>query len=115
MRGDQMSEVDNVEKEMNRGFIQLVVLLLLEKPMYGYMIVRVLEQNGVLVDENTLYPLLRRLEEKGALSSRWDAAEAKARKYYEVTDQGRALRGSLLEIWQQQGKAIEALRREVES
>jgi len=110
-----MNEVENAEKEMNRGFVQLVVLLLLEKPMYGYMIVRVLQQNDILVDENTLYPLLRRLEEKGALSSRWDAAEAKARKYYAVTDQGRVLRGSLLEIWEHQGKAIQSLRREVES
>jgi PadR family transcriptional regulator PadR len=110
-----MNEVDNAEKEMNRGFLQLVVLLLLEKAMYGYMIVRVLEEQGLTVDENTLYPLLRRLEEKGALSSRWDATEAKARKYYEVTDQGRVLRGSLLEIWVKQGKTIQTLRQEVKS
>ena len=62
-----MSEVDDVEKEMNCGFIQLVVLLLLEKTMYGYMIVRVFEQHDILVEESTLYPLPRRLEEKGVL------------------------------------------------
>lgn len=91
-------EAENLEKEMNRGFLQLVILMLLEKPMYGYLIMKHMEEKGAAIEESTLYPLMRRLESQGLLSSRWDTSENKARKYYEVTEEGRLVREKLESI-----------------
>lgn len=95
-------DTDNLEKEMNRGFLQLVILTLLEKPKYGYMMMKGMEEKGAAIEESTLYPLMRRLESQGLLTSRWDTSENKARKYYQVTDEGRAVRGKLAEIVRKQ-------------
>ena len=62
-------DIARLMSEMNRGFIQLLMLVMLEKPKYGYEIVKGLQEKNFTVEENTLYPLLRRLEEKGYLSS----------------------------------------------
>ena len=58
-------EIGGFETEMNRGFLQILVLALLEKDMYGYSMVRTIKDLGYEVEENTLYPLLRRLEKNG--------------------------------------------------
>lgn len=97
------------EKEMNRGFIQLLVLLLLETPLYGYAIIREIAARGYTVEENSLYPLLRRLEGKNVLESRWEIQDNKPRKYYVISQQGRSLRSRLLEIWQAQAEVIAKL------
>ena len=56
------NELGGIETEMKRGFLQLLVLVLLEKEAYGYAMVRAFRDLGYEVEENTLYPLLRRLE-----------------------------------------------------
>ena len=50
------------ETEMNRGFLQILVLVVLERKMYGYGMIKHLEEMGYAVDESTRYPLLRRLD-----------------------------------------------------
>lgn len=97
---------ESFEKEMNRGFIQLLTLVLLEKPGYGYQIVKEFEHIGYQVEENSLYPLLRRLEAKGVLKSTWEIEENKPRKYYVISDQGRELRERLLDIWRNQHRVL---------
>ena len=47
----------------------MVVLAQLNKPMYGYSLVKELEGKGISIEGNTLYPLLRRLESQGLLKS----------------------------------------------
>ena len=47
-----------------------------------------LEEKGVAIDPNTLYPLLRRLESQGLLESKWETGGAKPRKYYQRTEYG---------------------------
>jgi PadR family transcriptional regulator PadR len=108
-------EIENLEKEMNRGFLQLVILLLLERPMYGYMMMKLMEEKGAAIDESTLYPLMRRLEAQGLLFSRWDTSENKARKYYEVTDEGRQVREKLSQIVSKQSLILEYLKGENEN
>lgn len=103
-------DLDNLEKEMNRGFLQLVILMLLEKPMYGYQMSKLMEEKGAAIEESTLYPLMRRLETQGMLESRWDTSEGKARKYYQVTDAGREIRGRLEDIVRRQSALIDYLR-----
>jgi DNA-binding PadR family transcriptional regulator len=98
--------------EMNRGFLQVLVLVLLEKNMYGYAMVKQLETRGYEVEENTLYPLLRRLEKKGLIKSKWDVSEDRPRKFYVVTKEGRDVRAQLLKIWQDQNEILSHVSKE---
>lgn len=106
-------DIDNLEKEMNRGFLQLVILILLEQPMYGYMMMKTMQEKGASIDESTLYPLMRRLEAQGLLISRWDTTENKARKYYQITDEGKLVRGKLGKIIDEQNRLVGILREEL--
>ena len=54
--------------EFRRGTLIMVVLAQLNKPMYGYLLVKELEEKGISIEGNTLYPLLRRLESQGPVS-----------------------------------------------
>ena len=105
-------EISNFETEMNRGFLQILVLALLEKDMYGYAMVRTVRDLGYEVEENTLYPLLRRLEKNGWVKSRWDVGEDRPRKFYGITDAGRSLRTELLGIWRKQVQILKQLTEE---
>ena len=109
-----MSIKDNkIGVEMNRGFLQIMALLALETPMYGYMMLRFIEEIGYSVEENTLYPMLRRLEKNGWLSSRWDVEHDRPKKYYEITEEGKTIRNKLLSIRQTQNGVITKLLKEV--
>jgi PadR family transcriptional regulator, regulatory protein PadR len=99
-------DIGSLETEMNRGFLQILVLSLLEKDMYGYSMVRHIEALGYKVEENTLYPLLRRLEKNGWIASKWDVSEDRPRKFYAVTAEGRTVRAGLLEIWKNQNRIL---------
>lgn len=99
-------DIGNFEIEMNRGFLQILVLALLEKDMYGYSMVRTISELGYEVEENTLYPLLRRLEKSGWVKSKWDVSQDRPRKFYSITGSGRGLRTRLLAIWNKQDKIL---------
>jgi DNA-binding PadR family transcriptional regulator len=92
--------------EMNRGFLQVLVLVLLEKNMYGYAMVKRLEEKEYTLEENTLYPLLRRLEKKGLIKGKWDVSKDRPRKFYAITAEGRNVRAQLLKIWQKQNDIL---------
>ncbi len=100
------AEIGSFVTEMNRGFLQILVLALLEKEMYGYAMVRTVRDLGYEVEENTLYPLLRRLEKNGWVKSHWDVSEDRPRKFYGITATGRSLRAQLLEIWKKQDRIL---------
>jgi DNA-binding PadR family transcriptional regulator len=99
-------EIGSFETEMNRGFLQILVLTLLETDTYGYAMVRTIRDQGYEVEENTLYPLLRRLEKNGWIRSKWDVREERPRKFYSITREGRALRAELLAIWKKQDRVL---------
>jgi len=105
-------EIGSFETEMNRGFLQILVLALLEKDMYGYSMVRTIRDLGYEVEENTLYPLLRRLEKNGWVKSKWDVGEDRPRKFYGITPDGRALRTELLGIWKKQNDILKQVTKE---
>jgi len=109
---DPEPDIGSLETEMNRGFLHILVLALLEKDMYGYSMVKHIETLGYRVEENTLYPLLRRLEKNGWVASKWDMTEDRPRKFYAVTAEGRALRASLLEIWKTQNRILDKITKE---
>src|SRR6476659_6553998 len=79
------------QQELRRGTVVLACLLLLRKPGYGYALLDQLRDLGFAVDANTLYPLLRRLESQGLLTSSWDTEESRPRKFYTTNVDGERL------------------------
>jgi PadR family transcriptional regulator PadR len=106
------TDIGPFETEMNRGFLQVLVLVLLERDMYGYAMVKEMEGKKYALEENTLYPLLRRLEKKGLVESKWDITEDRPRKFYVITKNGRKVRAGLLKMWQQQNAIMNRLLKE---
>lgn len=96
------------ETELRRGVLQVAVLALLRRRAYGYDLLRVLDERGLPTEEGTLYPVLRRLEQEGLLSSSWDTSGSRPRKYYESTDEGRAALEALLAAWDRVDRTLRA-------
>ena len=99
-------ELTKFETEMNRGFLQVLVLMVLSREMYGYQMLRLMDNLGYPVEESTLYPLLRRLEKYGLVSSRWQVTDDRPKKFYIVTDRGRAVRDQLTAKWKHQDAVL---------
>ena len=106
------NDLSSVETEMKRGFLQFLALSLLEKDMYGYAMVRTCRDLGYEIEENTLYPLLRRLEKKGLIHGKWELNDDRPRKFYAITDAGREMREELIGIWKKQDQIIKHLAKE---
>ncbi len=98
-------------QELRRGTVVMAALATLSRPTYGYALLETLADAGFAVEGNTLYPLLRRLEKQGLLTSEWNTEESRPRKFYQVSDSGRALLNTLLDEWQSLHLSIENLRR----
>ena len=86
--------------ELRRGTIILCVLSRLKKPVYGYNLISLLSESGIVVEANTLYPLLRRLENQGLLQSTWNMDAPRPRKYYVTTELGNEIFKMLKKHWQ---------------
>src|SRR6188474_1273620 len=103
---EQMAGENDAEdrKSIKRGALELIVLhLLAPGEAYGYEIVAKLtaETNGTLaITDGTLYPVLYRLERAGFVSVRWETPQRGVpRKYYQLTDTGRAELVRLTREW----------------
>jgi PadR family transcriptional regulator PadR len=99
-------------QELRRGTVVLSCLALLRRPQYGYALLETLNAAGVSVDGNTLYPLLRRLEKQGLLTSEWNTDESRPRKFYRVSPDGSRVRDSLVLEWEDLVAAIARLIKE---
>jgi PadR family transcriptional regulator, regulatory protein PadR len=97
-------------QELRRGTVVLACLLILEQPNYGYALLEVLERHGFTVDANTLYPLLRRLEKQGLLTSDWNTDESRPRKFYRTSPEGTELAQTLTEDWDSLHTAFRSLK-----
>jgi PadR family transcriptional regulator, regulatory protein PadR len=91
--------LENTTLELRRGVIVLAVLNQLDQEQYGYSLLKLLADQGLDVDQGTLYPLLRRLETQGLLKSEWKIEEARPRRYYVISRKGRELLPRLNEEW----------------
>ncbi|MGO3795977.1 MAG: PadR family transcriptional regulator [Pauljensenia sp.] len=96
-------------QELRRGTIVLACLELLRTPGYGYGLLQELERRGFTTDANTLYPLLRRLQKQGHLSSEWNTDEARPRKFYRTSPEGERLGEALTQEWWALSHAITQL------
>jgi len=98
MKNDDL--VQNMLLELRRGVISIAVLSRLSSEEYGYSLLKELSDLGLEVDQSTLYPLLRRLESQGLLQSDWRIVdEARPRRYYVISPQGREVLAELKREW----------------
>lgn len=98
-------------QELRRGTVVLACLRLLAEPGYGYGLLEALQSRGFDTDANTLYPLLRRLEKQGHLTSEWNTDEARPRKFYRTSPDGLRLAQALTDDFRAIALAIDALPR----
>ena len=95
--------------ELRRGTLVLAVLSRLKTPQYGYSLRQALAQGGMPIEEGTLYPLLRRLETQGLLTSEWSLEHAPPRRYYRLGPEGSRALETLTEAWREQVRVMETL------
>ena len=96
-------------QELRRGVLVLATLSQLDEPKYGYALIDRLGRHGLEVEQGTLYPLLRRLEEQGLLQSEWNVKGNRPRRYYVISENGKTLLRDLKADWQQLASVIENL------
>lgn len=98
------------KRYMALGTSMLVLKLLNNQSMYGYQIIRELEQQSrdvFKLQEGTLYPLLHTLEQQGAVTSYQQTADnGRLRKYYAITTHGQKLLDEKLKEWEVYQTAI---------
>ena len=99
-------------QELRRGTAVLACLLILQRPNYGYALLESLQGSGFDVDANTLYPLLRRLEKQGLLTSEWNTEESRPRKFYLTSADGVALAATLTNDFTELHSALTTLKKE---
>jgi len=97
---------ENLKLELRRGTLSLAVLLQLHKEQYGYMLRQSLEEYGLIIDENTLYPLLRRLENQKLLDSEWREENKRNKRFYRISAEGKLVLSKLLIEWQSIDKSL---------
>jgi len=102
------SNARKFQKDLNAGLVALVLLGVLERStedLYGYEIAKRLQranEGEALFKEGTVYPVLRALSASGLLTSRVVPSYAgPPRRYYRITDEGRAVLRNWSAIWRQ--------------
>ena len=112
---EQTEEIrSGIASELRRGLIVVLVLSRLEREQYGYTLMKDLDAAGLPVDQNTLYPLLRRLETQGLLASAWKVEEQRPRRYYTRTTLGTSVLRSLGRDLAGARKLLEEIEREAQ-
>ena len=97
--------------ELKKGSAEFLILSLLEaEPRHGYELSKLIEarSGGVLsFHVASLYPLLYRMEERGWIDGRWvEKPGQRRRRYYTITDEGRATLAAQRESWREFVEAI---------
>ena len=100
---------EKLEQELRRGVVVLAVLSQLRTLRYGYELRQSLVGRGLPIEEGTLYPLLRRLEAQGVLSSEWRTTHGPPRRYYVLSADGTDLYQQLTATWRGLNKAMDHL------
>jgi PadR family transcriptional regulator PadR len=99
-RQDGAEILENLKLELRRGCLIVAVLAQLRAEQYGYTLRKALADDGLAIDEGTLYPLLRRLETQGLLVSQWREEDKRNKRFYRLSPVGEQTLAHLLEEWQ---------------
>lgn len=100
---------ENLRLELRRGCLVVAVLAALGDPQCGYTLRKNLAEQGLTIDEGTLYPLLRRLESQGLLASEWREHDKRNKRFYRLTGEGTNILERLLAEWRDIDSSIHAI------
>jgi PadR family transcriptional regulator PadR len=92
-------------RQLLRGVVEPLLLFIIGEllPIHGYEIARELERRSegyFDLTASTLYSALRRLENRGLVSSSWQLVARQKRRYYALTEKGRQILAEELAQWQ---------------
>lgn len=109
MAAVNLDALENLRLELRRGSLVLAVLAKLRSEYHGYALVKALRDGGLEIDENTLYPLLRRLESQKLLDSEWRIEDKRNKRFYRLSREGKQVLERLLVEWRSMNESIEKL------
>lgn len=104
-----------LRQELRRGSLILVVLAQLRTEHYGYTLRSDLAEAGIVIDEGALYPMLRRLETQGLLTSEWREENKRNKRFYRLSADGRIILARLIEEHRALTKSLEHILSETET
>lgn len=104
-------KIDNTKAQMRKGILEYCILGILDSSdAYASDIIDQLKEAKLIVVEGTLYPLLTRLKNAGLLEYRWEeSSSGPPRKYYSLSDSGRAFQKELKMTWEELQSAVTIL------
>ena len=104
---------DNVKSQMRKGILEYCILgILNKKDSYASSIITELKEAKMIVVEGTLYPLLIRQKNQGLLTYRWEESpQGPPRKYYSITEKGRAQLAEMDSVWGEMVETINMIRK----
>jgi PadR family transcriptional regulator PadR len=100
---------ENLRMELRRGCLVIAVLAKLQDEQYGYSLRKTLKDDGLSIDQGTLYPLLRRLEQQGLLTSEWREEDKRDKRFYRLSADGRLMLKHLLTEWQSINSSLKGI------
>ncbi|MBW8882171.1 MAG: helix-turn-helix transcriptional regulator [Asticcacaulis sp.] len=100
---------ESLRMELRRGSLTLGVLARLREERYGYSLRQALADDGLEMEESTLYPLLRRLEAQGLLVSEWREEDRRKKRFYRLSAEGEVMLVRLLKEWRAIGVSLEKI------
>ncbi len=103
---------DSLRLELRRGCLIVAVLAQLREEHYGYTLRKALADEGLAIEESTLYPLLRRLETQGLLRSEWREEDKRNKRFYRLSDEGETTLKQLLVEWNGINESLHKILRE---
>lgn len=94
----------NWATQIKKGYLELCVLSLIEQhnKLYGFQLIKLLEELGITMKEGTLYPLMNRMTTDKVLLAKWEIKEIKGhpRKFYSLSKSGLKLLQEMKEEYQ---------------
>src|SRR5882724_7698196 len=100
---------ENLRLELRRGCLVVAVLAALREEQYGYTLRKALAEHGLDIDEGTLYPLLRRLESQGLLTSEWREQDKRNKRFYRLSHDGKLILKQLVAEWHGMDAALNGI------
>src|SRR5262245_10724845 len=104
--------LENLRIELRSGCLVLAVLAQLRIERYGYSLRKALTEIGLEIEENTLYPMLRRLEKQGLLVSEWRKEDEREKRFYRLSPEGKRILTDLFHEWDSIDAAIRKIRQQ---
>ena len=100
---------DSLRLELRRGCLIVAVLAQLRAEHYGYTLRKALADQGLAIEESTLYPLLRRLETQKLLTSQWREEDKRNKRFYKLSPEGETILTQLLAEWNSINQSVNTI------